>query len=142
MSKFSNIYNECNFSIASISYTIRSLHGIKYLYVCVCMHVNFYLKTKGKCDASPITCKLVSMRGVGTHINNSKLFTGIFTSYLQKLQELSWLCTEAIKKTNCSVDLAFQSCIIVKCSKHTFWVFAVADPPDSFLFPSYALWRH
>ena len=43
------------------------------VYVCmyaVCMYVNFYLKAKRKKnDASLISYKLVSMRGVGTHLN-------------------------------------------------------------------------
>ena len=36
----------------------------------VCMYVNFYLKAhRKKNDASLISYKLVSMRGVGTHLN-------------------------------------------------------------------------
>ena len=36
----------------------------------VCMYVNFYLKAKReKNDASLISYKLVSMRGVETHLN-------------------------------------------------------------------------
>ena len=38
----------------------------------VWLYVNFGLKTKGKCHTSLISCKLVSMRGVETDINNSK----------------------------------------------------------------------